>query len=122
MITDIARAGEQIADAIWWFKGFAAANVPACGMMNPDNDASSLAEQLREIRIFLDRIKDGKVRRLGEEKAIVLTYAEFERIYDYVAHPRAGEAEKADAVLTIRQVLDDYHRERRDADAQEPAF
>lgn len=104
MIKTVDQAHAALADALWWLKGFAAAS-------EGHSEARAMADDLREARNYLDRIAEGQVRRIGDEKAIVLTYAEFEALYDFVSHLDATEGEKERAVTTVRDVLAQYQRE-----------
>lgn len=122
MIKSVEHALGVLADGIWWFKGFAAARPPAidegCG------EHQALENGLREIRLWLARVTEGKVRRLGDDAtgSIVLTYPEFEAIYDFVGHLNSGEAEKERAVSTVRRVIEEYRHEEASATNPEVPF
>lgn len=104
MIKDVEQAHAALADALWWLRGFASAA--------PDNpETRDMAEGLRQVREYLDRIKGGWVRRIGDEQAVVITYAEFERLYDALAHPAASEADKPAAVEALKAIMHAYQAE-----------
>lgn len=107
MIRDIEAARDAIADAVWWFKGFAAAR-PA-SIDEGAGEHRELEAKLGKVRHFLSRINRADVRRLGEETAVVLSFAEFERLVDAVRVPRLGET--AMAIQTIEKVLAEYRAE-----------
>lgn len=75
-----SSADAMIADAIWWFKGFRAAQ-PADASDPTDN----LGEGLRSVREWLDRLPLGLNRLLGTNErnfACVITEHELEVIMD----------------------------------------
>lgn len=111
MIRDIETARDRLADALWWFKGFAAAR-PA-SIDEGAGEHLHLEAALRDVRDLLSRINAGKTRRLGDHTAIVLTYAEFERLVDAVKSPEA--AEMVAAGLVIEKVMKDYRAEHDEA-------
>lgn len=111
MIRDIETAREALADAIWWFKGFAAAR-PA-SFDEGWGEHLTLENQMREVREFLSSINRASIRRLGEESAIVLTFPEFERIVDAVRVPRPAEIQAA--INTVETVLAEYRHEEQSA-------
>jgi len=116
MIRNIEAANEALADAVWWFKGFAAARPPA--MDEGSGEHIALESKLQEVRHFLNSINRASIRRLGEETAIVLTFAEFERLVDAVRVPRPAEIQSA--INTVEAVLAEYRVEEssaRDLDA-----
>lgn len=106
-IRDIETAREALADALWWFKGFAAARPPAID--EGAGEHRDLEAKIGEVRSFLSRINRASIRRLGEETAIVLSFAEFERLVDAVRVPRF--AETLMATQTIETVLAEYQAE-----------
>lgn len=107
MIRDVEEAREALADAVWWLKGFAAARPPSID--EGAGEHRELEAKLGEVRRFLSRINRADVRRLGEETAIVLSFAEFERLVDAVRVPRL--AETVAATQTIEKVLAEYRAE-----------
>lgn len=107
MIRDIETAREALADALWWFKGFAAAR-PA-SIDEGAGEHLNLERKIGEVRRFLNSVNRASIRRLGEETAIVLSFAEFERLVDAVRVPRL--AETATAIQTIEKVLAEYRAE-----------
>ena len=104
------QAHAKLADAFWWLRGFEASTTS-----DHDDIARELWTGLRDVREYLNRIASGYVRRIGDEQAIVLTYAEFEAIYDFVGHLNANEEEKGRAVVACRTILDAYQQEARRA-------
>lgn len=113
MIRDLERAHAPLADAIWRFKGFDAARPPASIHDGPTSEAGSLALQLREVREFLNDLADGRIRRLGDEKAVVLTYAEFDVLVDSI-RPDATERDRKRAERVADVVLNALLDEARD--------
>jgi hypothetical protein len=111
MIRDIQGADDALADAIWWFKGFAAAR-PA-SIDEGSGEHVALEGKIREVRAFLTSVNRASIRRLGEETAIVLTFAEFERLVDAVRVPRPKEIK--DAIETVEKVLAEYRMEEHSA-------
>lgn len=110
-IRDVQTASDRLADAQWWFKGFAAAR-PA-SIDEGSGEHTFLERQIAEVRAFLHRISTGKIRRMGDDTAIVLTYAEFERLVDAVKSPEA--AEMVAAGLVIEKVVKEYRAEHAEA-------
>ncbi|MGR4893381.1 hypothetical protein ACIPPQ_20345 [Sphingopyxis sp. LARHCG72] len=111
MITDIETARDKLADAIWWLKGFAAAR-PA-SIDEGAGEHLRLESELTEVRVFLTNINNASIRRMGEETAVVLSFAEFERLVDAVRVPRLHETQIA--IRTIEQVLAQYRDEEKAA-------
>lgn len=111
IIRNIEAASEALADAIWWFKGFAAARPPA--MDDGSGEHVALEGQLLEVRQFLHSINRASIRRMGEETAVVLSFAEFERLVDAVRVPRPAEIQAA--ANTIEAVLAEYRSEEASA-------
>ena len=111
MIRDIEGARDALADAIWWLKGFAAAR-PA-SIDEGSGEHVSLENKISEVRAFLASINRASIRRLGEETAIVLTFAEFERLVDAVRVPRPAEMQAA--INTVEAVLAEYRMEEQSA-------
>lgn len=108
MITDIETARDKLADAIWWLKGFAAAR-PA-SIDEGAGEHLRLESQLNDVRAFLTHINNASIRRMGEETAVILSFAEFERLVDAVRVPRQGE------VMVARQVIEDVLAQYRAED------
>ena len=106
MIKDIEQAHAALADALWWLKGF--------GAIKRKSAATDLSEQLREVRIWLGRITDGYVRRLGDEKVVVITYGDFERLFDGLRE-NATDADRADGRAAAEMLLSQYGAEAREA-------
>ena len=79
-MSDPTTADDRLADAIWWFKGFAAAH-PA----EERGEVAAMAENLRHIRLWLGSLEIGDRRLLGQNEftfACVLTECELEVIID----------------------------------------
>lgn len=108
MIRDVEAARDKIADALWWLRGFSAAN--------PENSSipAGLASDMTEVREYLNLLQHASVRRLGDEKAVVLQYSEFEHLVD-ASRPGATRDDIAQAATTIRSVLGSYSREAQRA-------
>lgn len=109
------QAASNLADAIWWLKGFRAGHqqIEAWGASDP---IEGLGESLRGVREWLNRLALGKRRALGTTErnmAIVMTEAEFERIYDGLqGHSHA--ADRALARETASAILSEFQREQRE--------
>lgn len=110
VIRDKDQAVASLADAIWWLKGFGAA-----ASSDHEDTVVQLGASLREVRLWIDSIERGSVRRIGDEKAVVLTYGEFETLLDaFLTKPeRAHEALLA--ASTVKRVLEQYNLERTSA-------
>lgn len=112
---DMQDARDKLADALWWMKGFAAASADA-------STERGLVAKLNEVHAYLGDVQQGMVRRLGEETAVVLTFAEFERLVDAVRVPQLEEI--GAAKQTVEPVLAAYQREdqraRRDRNPNIP--
>lgn len=108
-IRDAEIARDKLADALWWLRGFSAA-----AETGVDEAAHRLAEELSEVREYINALQHGNVRRLGDEKAIVLTYGEFERLVD-ASRTGAVREDLADAQRTVHEVLNEYRREAEQA-------
>lgn len=106
------RAHGVIADMVWWLKGFAAARPPSID--EGDGAHLKLRDDLGEVRRWLARIEQGKTRRIGDEQAIVMTYAEFEVIYDGLRRG-VNLVERTAARDVVVKVLGQYQRECIDA-------
>jgi hypothetical protein len=107
VIRSADKAREVIADALWWLKGFAAAQ--------QDDTADSLANGLAEIRLWIDSLERGSICRLGNETSIVLRFADFERIVDSVKISPASKDDHLAALAVIDSVLAQYRAEEREA-------
>lgn len=105
-MNDMQEARDRLADALWWMRGYAAAG-------DRDSVASDLADKLASVHAYLRKVEDGEVRRLGEETAVVMTFAEFERLVDAVRVPQPQEIKAA--AETIEKVLAAYRHEERAA-------
>lgn len=113
MIRDQESAAGALADAIWWFKGFAAAQ-PEFERATP----AHLAENLRLARLWLEGLTCGGYRLLGVHDsafAIALTEAEFEQLWDALRTDGSKQgAEEREAVRArLKPVLDQFNAERR---------
>lgn len=117
IVRDIEHARDMLADALWWLKGFAAA-----ATSDHDDIVYGLSEGLREVRVWLESLQSGHVRRLGDERAIVLTYPEVETLLDGLRE-HAPPRHRQIALGTLRAVFDSYQAEARAArDAIDQAF
>ncbi|MBB4859674.1 hypothetical protein HNO88_003003 [Novosphingobium chloroacetimidivorans] len=101
-------ADNALADALWWFRGFRAAQPTEA------SDATfDMQSKLLDARNWLKRLAEGKRRVLGlgePEQGIVITYAEFERLYDGLRH---GIEDREVGVATAKQILEEYRAELR---------
>ncbi|GEM70982.1 hypothetical protein SAQ01S_07480 [Sphingomonas aquatilis NBRC 16722] len=103
---DMQDARDKLADALWWMRGFAAA-------AEGRGTERDIAAKLSDVHAYLGDVQNGRLRRLGEETAIVLTFAEFERLVDAARVPDAREI--TSAKQTIEAVLAEYRREDEQA-------
>lgn len=108
MIRDIEQAHAALADAIWWLKGFAAAR--PSDVDEGAGEHRHMEARLQDVRNWLHSLTTGSFRRLGDERAIVLTYGEFERLVD-ASRPGSTRADIELAGETVRTVLDAYRDE-----------
>lgn len=104
-----------LADALWWFKGYRAGaqQIEAWGNSDP---TEGLGDGLRGVREWLCQLARGSRRVLGVEErtlAIVMTEAEFERIYDGL-RGHSGPADRALARETAETILREFQREQRE--------
>ena len=107
---DMQEARDKVADALWWMRGFAASSTSVVHV--------DLTDKLTEVNSYLQKVQNGQVRRLGDETAVVMTFAEFERLVDAVRVPRPEEIKIA--IDTINSVLADYTREDRRRNQDQP--
>lgn len=115
MIRDIEAARDALADALWWMKGFAAAQTDQTSM--GAIEARDMENKIGDVRRFLNEVNHATIRRMGEETAIVLSFSEFERLVDAVRVPRLAETNIA--IKTIENVLAEYRaEEKRHREAQ----
>lgn len=116
MVNDHEAAAGALADAIWWLKGFAAAQ--------PAEDRTTVQELERalcEARIWLARLARGQTRLLGTYDnafAVVLTEAELETVWDGL-RSGADAIERREAQDRLRPVLDQFTKERREASTRD---
>lgn len=107
----IKQADDMLADAYWWLKGFAEARQANCVMGEQPGEGADLARKIQEVRSFLERVNEGRIRRLGEETAIVLTFAEWERFCDFLLIKPDGIEERDIASKTARAIHDQYREQ-----------
>lgn len=106
-----SEADSLLADALWWFKGFLAAQ-PA----DASDPTDALGNSLRNVRQWLIGLSQGHRRLLGTNErqyAVVLTEAEFERIYDGLKHRTVKDLDLG--LTTAKAILDQFTAERREA-------
>jgi hypothetical protein len=115
-LSTIETATASLADAIWWFKGFSA------GTDSPSDScqAAGLAEQLRQVREWLERIEEGKARLLVDSETrrprwreggiVAMSYADFERILDGLKG-NPSEQDRALALETMAKILAEWNAE-----------
>lgn len=111
---DIKQADDRLADAYWWLKGFAESRQSVCGMEGPLGESNDLALKIMAVRNFLSDVELGRIRRLGEETAIVLTFPEWERICDFLLIKPTDDHELKIAISTARTIQDEYRAQERD--------
>lgn len=104
-----------LADATWWLKGFRAGaqQIEAWGNSDPTD---GIGCGLLAVRDWLSRLARGKRRVLGMDDrnlAVVLTEAEFERLYDGL-RGHAGDADRALARETAETIWREFVAERRE--------
>ena len=106
-VKNIKDADDALADAHWWMKGFIAAKSPS----EPNQVAITLDQKLQNVRNFLSEVNAGRIRRLGDETAIVLTFHEWEQIGDslMIKPDSIGEREIASAVF--KKVHQEYRQQ-----------
>lgn len=109
MIRDIEAARDALADALWWFKGFAAARPPSID--EGAGEHRDLERKIGDVREFLTSINRASIRRMGEETAIVLSFAEFERIADAIRG--YNPVERMSAIQTVETVFAEYSAEEK---------
>lgn len=114
-IKNIEAARDALADSLWWMKGYAAAQTDPSSM--GAIEARDMENKIGEVRRFLNEINHATIRRMGEETAIILSFAEFERIVDAVRGYNAQEMQLANE--TVEAVLAEYRaEEKRHREAQ----
>lgn len=107
-ISTIKQADDRLADAFWWLKGFAEARSAVCQIGDAAGESGDLAGKVQAVRSFLTRIDEGRIRRLGEETAIVLTFAEWERICDFLLIDPDSIEQREIACKTARVIHEEY--------------
>ena len=110
-VKNIKDADDAIADVHWWMKGFIAAQP----LSEPNQVAITLDRNLQNVRNFLLDLNAGRIRRLGDETAIVLTFREWEQIGDFLMIKPDSIDERVIASAAFKKVHDEYL-------AQEDAF
>lgn len=113
MTKNIKEADDYLADAYWWLKGFAEARPTVCGMDAGTGESESLSRKIGDVRVFLVRVNEGRIRRLGDETAIVLSFAEWERICDFLLIKPDDRREQEIATNTARTVHDEYREQEK---------
>lgn len=110
MINDQERAEGILADALWWFRGFAASAKGANA-----RTAAELAENLRETRIWLQRVSTGHQRLLGNNErafGVALTGYEFEVLVDGL-RSEPGSTDHEEALAYAKRIADDLRQEQK---------
>lgn len=105
------QADSLLADALWWFKGFRAAQP-----VDSVDPTDALSDSLRNVRQWLIGLSQGHRRLLGTNErqyAVVLTEAEFERIYDGLKHRTVEDLDLG--LTTAKAILEQFTAERREA-------
>lgn len=97
----IPQAQYRLDDAIFWLKGWAAANAD-----KPFSaDAEALAIGLKQVRDYLERLMDGSVTFLTSH-AVVVDVLALERMLECVTpEGKIDKSEKSDVVAGVRQQL-----------------
>jgi hypothetical protein len=109
MIRSIKDADDALADAHWWMKGFIAAK----SMTEPNQVAITLDSNLQNVRNFLLDLNAGRIRRLGDETAIVLTFHEWEQIGDALLQKPDSILEREIASGVFKKVHDQYREQEK---------
>ena len=103
-----ARVAGIIQDAIWWLKGFGAAQVG-----HDTNTTAELARSLRSVVNYIDALSTGETRLIGQHErylAIAVREGEFEMIIDAFRESATGR----DILLanqTINRIWEQFRRE-----------
>jgi hypothetical protein len=105
MIRNIKDADHALADVHWWMKGFIAAQSEA------NEVAIGLDRKLENVRDFLRDVNAGRIRRLGDETAIVLTFREWERIGDFLMIKPDSIEEGKIASAVFKNVHEEYRQQ-----------
>lgn len=110
-VTDQRDADDQIADALWWLRGFAAA-IPADDRGIPE----LLCRNLLEIRRWLNKLSEGRTRLLGTHErafALVLTEYEFEVLVDGITREASEDADVLAAQALKSKILTQLRAEQQ---------
>lgn len=108
-------ADSVLADAQWWFFGYAAGLDPK----DTGNPAHNVAPRLRAARKWLNGLAHGDTRLVGqgEHFGVVLREGEFEQIVDALTGNTPADIERGRAVAA--RIYEVFTAERRDyANAQ----
>jgi hypothetical protein len=104
-------ADSTLADALWWFRGYAAAR-----QTDEHDQTFGLAEKLRRARQWLSSLASGEKRLVGlheRELGIVLTEGEFEMVYDALRFgDRTPKEEIEQIVGKLRYAYDRFSAEK----------
>ena len=103
-IKNIKDADDALADAHWWMKGFIAAQ----SLSEPNQVAITLDRNLQNVRNFLADVDAGRIRRLGDETAIVLTFHEWDQIGDALMQKPDSIREREMASAVFKKVHQEY--------------
>jgi hypothetical protein len=106
-VKNIKDADDALADAHWWMKGFIAAQP----LSEPNNVAIDLSRNIRNVRDFLIDLNAGRIRRLGDETAIVLTFREWEQIGDFLMIKPDSIEERDIASAVFKNVHEEYRQQ-----------
>ncbi|WP_374139445.1 hypothetical protein [Sphingomonas sp.] len=122
---DHKEADSALADLLWWHKGFAAAHgiAAASGQGLPANDPD-LEGRARRVREWISALCVGQRRTLGlddRDRAIVITEAEFERLFDGLKF-HDQEADYKIAAETAVNILQQARAEWQEAANPQPLF
>lgn len=109
-VKNIKDADDALADAHWWMKGFIAAQ----SSLHPNQIAITLDRKLQNVRNFLLDVGAGRVRRLGDETAIVLTFHEWEQIGDALMQKPDSIREREIASAVFKKVHEEYRQQEDD--------
>lgn len=118
------QADSRLADAIWWFKGFAVATQRRCAMDCDQDPTEGLGESLRSVRNWIDRLSRGSTRLIGTNErtyAIALTEQEFEVLFDGI-RSEGNLAEVGHARALAGKILAEFQAEVKAAHTPEPLF
>ena len=108
------QVDNALADAVWWFKGHAAALPPG-----ERGELINLSRKLTNVRNWLCSLAEGDARMIGTDEntiAFAIREVEFEHALDALRHP-STEAERQTAANMLSAAYETVKRERSAAAA-----